>query len=82
MTKIFNVQWNDCHVPISIVLWAYRTICKERIGQTSFKSVYRVEAVMPMEYIVPSLCIVALIDMMDHKVLEEQLTQLMDLEED
>ena len=42
--------------------------------------VYGVEVVMPMEYIVSSLCIVALTGMKDHKALEERLAQLDELE--
>ena len=37
---------------------------------------------MPIEYIVPSLCIVVLIGMMDHGALEERLAQLEELEEE
>ena len=40
-------------------------------GQTPFKLVYGAEVVMPMEYIVPSLQIEALIAMSDHEALEE-----------
>ena len=36
---------------------------------------------MPMEYIMPSLCIVALIGMMDCGALKERLAQLDELEE-
>jgi len=41
-----------------------------------------VEVVMPMEYIIPSLHILALIGMMDHIALEERLVQLEELEEE
>ena len=37
---------------------------------------------MPMEYIVPSLCIVAVTDMDDAEALEEHIAQLIQLEED
>ena len=37
---------------------------------------------MPMEYIMPSLCIEALTGMADHKALEERLAQLEELEEE
>ena len=47
-----------------------------------FILVYGVEVVMPMEYIVPSLRIVALTGMGDREALEEWLAQLMELEED
>jgi len=52
------------------------------IGQTSFRLVYGVEAVMPMEYIVPSFRIAAFMDMTDHRALEERLVQLVELEEE
>lgn len=37
---------------------------------------------MPMEYIVPSLWIAALTDMVDCETMEEHLAQLMELKED
>jgi len=37
---------------------------------------------MPMEYIVPSLCIVAFMGMMDLEAMEERLAQLPKLEEE
>lgn len=64
------------------MLWAYRTTCKKMTGQKPFKLGYGVEAMMPMEYIVPNLHIVAFIGMVDHGVLEERLEQLTELEED
>ena len=51
-------------------------------GQTHFKLAYGVEAIIPMEYIGPSLSIVALICMMDRGALEERLAQLDELEEE
>lgn len=46
------------------MLWAYRT-SKKLTGQTPFKLVYGIEAMMPMEYIVPSICIVTFTGMVD-----------------
>jgi len=59
LRKVCNAQRNDGDVHVPMVLWAYRTTCKKLTGQMSFRLVYGVEVVMPMEYIVPSLCIVA-----------------------
>lgn len=50
--------------------------------QTPFGLVYGVEAIMPMEYIMPSLCIVALIGMKDPGALKERVAQLEELKEE
>jgi len=52
------------------------------MGQTPFRLVYGVEAVIPMEYIMPSLRITTLTGMTDHKTLEERLVQLDELKEE
>lgn len=82
LTKICDAQRKDWDVRVPAVLWAYRTTCKKLTGQMSFRLVYGVEAVMPMEYIVPNLRIAALMDMADHEALEEWLASLVELEED
>ena len=43
--------------------------------------VYGKEAIMPMEYILPSLCIVASTNMVESDNMEEHLAQLVALEE-
>jgi len=32
LTKVFHVQWNDWVVCVPVVLWAYRTTCKNLTG--------------------------------------------------
>ena len=56
--------------------------CKKLTGQTPFKLVYGQEVVMPMEYIVPSLRVVAIMEMTDVDAVEERLLQLTHLEEE
>jgi hypothetical protein len=50
--------------------------------QTPFKLVYGLEAVVPMEYLVPSLRIAAFTNMDNTSVVKERLAQLVELEED
>jgi hypothetical protein len=47
-----------------------------------FKLVYGLEAVVPMEYLVPRLRIVAFTDMDDTSFVRERLAPLVELEED
>eukprot|EP00253_Pinus_taeda_P001903 PITA_01903 len=82
LTKVFNAHRNDWDVHVPMVLWAYRTTCKKLTGQTPFRLVYGIEAMMLMEYIVPSLHIVVFTGMADRRALEERFVQLTELEED
>jgi hypothetical protein len=50
--------------------------------QIHFKLVYGLEFIVPMEYLAPSLRIVAFTDMDDTGTVQERLAQLVELEED
>jgi hypothetical protein len=50
--------------------------------QTPFKLVYGLEAVVPMEYLVPSIRITVFTDMDDTGAMQDRLAQLVELEED
>ena len=71
LTKVCNDNRDDWDLKISAVLWAYHTTCKWLTVQTPFKLVSGQEVVIPMEYIIPSLCITAMIGMDDAEALEE-----------
>jgi hypothetical protein len=60
LTKLCNVNKDDWDLKISSLLWAYKTTCNKLAGHMPFKLVYGQEAVVPLECLVPSLCIVAI----------------------
>eukprot|EP00253_Pinus_taeda_P034714 PITA_34714 len=82
LTKVYNAKQNDWDLRIPVVLWKYQTTCKKLTSQTPFWLVYGKEAIMPMEYIVPSLRITAITGMENRGALEEWLAQLEELEEE
>jgi transposase InsO family protein len=82
LTKICSANRNDWDLRVLAVLWAYRITCKKLTMQTPFKLVYGLEAAFPMEYLVPSIRIVAFTYMEDTGVVRERLSQLVELEED
>ena len=65
LKNICSVNRDDWDMRVHGVLWAYRTTCKKLTMQTPFKLVYGLEAVVLMEYLVPSLKIAAFTNMDD-----------------
>jgi hypothetical protein len=76
------VNKDDWDLRVPAILWEYRTTCKKMTMLTPFKLVYGLEAVVPMEYLVPSLRIATFIDMEDTSVVQYRLAQLVELDED
>lgn len=65
---------DDYNLKIPAMLWAYRTKCKKLTGKKTFRSVYGKEAIMPMEYIVPSLRTAIVTYMADLDIMNERIS--------
>eukprot|EP00253_Pinus_taeda_P023025 PITA_23025 len=58
LTKVCNAHRSDYDLCVLVILWSYRMTCKKLTAHTHFWLVYGVEAIMSMEYIMPSLYMV------------------------
>ena len=56
--------------------------CKKLTGQTPFRLVHGKEVFIPMEFIVPSIRMITIIEMADVDVVKDSLLQLVHLEEE
>ncbi|KAL3685682.1 hypothetical protein R1sor_003704 [Riccia sorocarpa] len=72
------VNW-DASVPSA--LWAMRTAYKATTNHTPFHMVYGVEALVPMEFIVPTLRIATEYNLNPEEMLQRRLKELLKLEE-
>ena len=69
---------SDWEQKLPSVLWAYRTAYKTAVGATPFDLVYGINAILPMEFLIPTLRVAKELNWTGHELSErvEQLEQL------
>jgi hypothetical protein len=82
LKKIYNINRDDWDLKVPAILWAYRKTCKKSTGHTPFKLVYGQEAIVPLEFLVPSLRVATITQMIERGAIQERLNQLLSMEED
>ena len=82
LKKIVEGNKKDWDKKLNSALWAYRTSYKVTVGMTPFKMAYGLEAVVPMEFMIPSLRMAIQEKLPMEKSREERIQELLNLEED
>lgn len=81
LTKVCNANKDDWDRRIPMVLWAYQTTCKHLTKHAPLRLVYGLEAVMSMEFLVPSFHTISFTQITELGDSECKLEELMQLEE-
>ena len=55
LTKIVSDKKSDWELKLHAALWAYRVAYKTSIGTTPFNMVFGLDAILPMEFLIPTL---------------------------
>jgi hypothetical protein len=77
LTKIYNINRDDWDLEIPTILWAYRTTCKKITGKTPLILVYVKKVIVPLEYLIPSMCIATVTIMTEHYYILKNLRRLL-----
>ena len=80
LTKIVSDKKSDWELKLHAALWAYRVAYKTSIGTTPFNMVFGLDAILPMEFLIPTLCVAKELKWMGHE-LSERLDELEKLDE-
>ena len=82
LKKIVNENRTDWDNKLQSALWAYRTSFKTSIQSTPFRMAFGLEAVMPIEFQVPSLRVQVKARLPEAQSEQYRLEQLLELGED
>ena len=80
LTKIVDGNRSHWEKKLPSVLWAYRTAYKTAVGSTPFELVYGLNAVLPIEFLMPTLRVAAELEWDGH-AMSNRLSELQNLDE-
>ena len=68
LTKVVEGSRSDWERKLHNVLWAYRTAYKTSIGTTPFNLVYGLDAILPIQFLVPTLRVATSLEWTGHEL--------------
>ena len=80
LTKIVSNSRTDWELKLNSALWAYRVAFKTAIGTTPFNMVFGLDAILPIEFLIPTLRVAKELEWTGHE-LSNRLTELEQLDE-
>ena len=81
LTKVVEGTRTDWDQKLHFVLWAYRTAYKTAIGTTPFNLVFGLNAILPIEFLIPTLRVAKQMEWTGHE-LSKRIDDLERLDED
>ena len=70
LTKIVEEKRTDWEMKLHSALWAYRVAYKTAIGTTPFNMVYGLDAILPIEFLIPTLRVARQLEWTGHELSE------------
>ena len=80
LTKIVGTSRTDWEMKLHSALWAYRVAFKTAIGTTPFNLVFGLDAILPMEFLIPTLRVAKDLEWTGHE-LSHRIDELEQLDE-
>ncbi|MCO5581475.1 hypothetical protein L7F22_035360 [Adiantum nelumboides] len=80
LTKIVSGSKTDWEMKLYSVVWAYRVAYKTAIGTTPFNMVYGLDAILPLEFLIPTMRVAKELEWTGHE-LSERVEELEHLDE-
>ena len=68
LTKVVGQSRTEWEMKLHFAVWAYRVAYKTTIGTTPFNMVYGLDAILPIEFLIPTLRVAKELEWMGHEL--------------